>query len=341
MIVAPPDDQLAMLSSADLEIAVLPGKGADIYSIIDRATGIDVLFKTPWGWRGTERLGAPADSQQLWLTRYPGGWQQLVPHAGAAREVNGVVRGFHGEAALIAWDVIEHGPTRMRLAVDLTTAPLRLERTLEVAGPVLSVRDRIANLSPVALPVSWVQHPGFGAPFVDGHSRLYTGAHTVLTDTAAPGTVLAADTIGQFPVIAGAGGVDVDLTRIPGPGEQRAVLAALTDFDRAWFAITSPTAGFGIGMAWDPTLLPHAWFWQECHSTVDFPWFRRAYVIAVEPANVLPGVGSIGGFQRGAAPVLDGGAEWVVELSFVRFDGIRPVRGVNMDGAVDFRAELR
>ena len=46
---------LAVLSSSVLSVVVVPDKGADIYSITDLATGIDVLFKTPWGWREARR----------------------------------------------------------------------------------------------------------------------------------------------------------------------------------------------------------------------------------------------------------------------------------------------
>jgi hypothetical protein len=32
-----------------LEVTVLPDKGADIYAITDLGSGIDPLFKAPWG----------------------------------------------------------------------------------------------------------------------------------------------------------------------------------------------------------------------------------------------------------------------------------------------------
>jgi hypothetical protein len=77
----PPQDEVIALSSDDLHIPVLPGKGAGIYAITDCATGIDVPFKTPWGWRQPDRPQA-GDSQQQWLARSLGGWQQLMPNAG-------------------------------------------------------------------------------------------------------------------------------------------------------------------------------------------------------------------------------------------------------------------
>ena len=39
------------LSNEHLEVTVLPDKGADIYSLVHRASGVDVLFKAPWGVR--------------------------------------------------------------------------------------------------------------------------------------------------------------------------------------------------------------------------------------------------------------------------------------------------
>ncbi len=39
------------LKNEHLEVTVLPDKGADIYSLVHRGRGVDVLFKTPWGVR--------------------------------------------------------------------------------------------------------------------------------------------------------------------------------------------------------------------------------------------------------------------------------------------------
>ena len=39
------------LRNAQMEVVLLPDKGADIYSVVHRATGVDVLFKSPWGAR--------------------------------------------------------------------------------------------------------------------------------------------------------------------------------------------------------------------------------------------------------------------------------------------------
>jgi hypothetical protein len=292
-ITAPPPDATLVLRNDHLDVVVLPGKGADIYSVIDRRTGIDVLFHPPWGWRDPVTVAPTGDSQVDWLARYSGGWQLLVPNAGPEREHNGVRRGFHGEAALVGWAVERRTLDSAQLTVDLITAPLRLRRELALDDQTLVVTDCIRNTSPDPVPVMCVQHAAFGAPFIDGRCRLDTSARTV----------------------AAAAGYDevADVHVVPGPGEQRSVFAGLTGFDDAWVSITSPTTGFGVRLAWESGVLPHAWLWQEIHGIRGFPWFGRAYVIGMEPANVLPDD------ELASTPVLDGGDEWRTRVALTRF----------------------
>jgi hypothetical protein len=97
-----------------------------------------------------------------------------------------------------------------------------------------------------------------------------------------------------------------------------AAFGCLTDFEAGWFSIDSPRAGFGIRMDWDTSVFPHAWFWQECNASDGYPWHRQAYVVAVEPANVIPGDPSRGCPARGIAPLLAPGQQWVSDLTFTR-----------------------
>lgn len=306
------------LHSDHLSVDVVAHKGADIVSIVDVDSGIDVLFRTPWRRKALVSPPPGGDSQLDWLARYPGGWQQLLPNAGAPRLVDGVLRGYHGEAAVAAWTVESATSSSASFGVDLVTAPLRLTRSLRVEGPALLVSDTVHNNSPDPIEVMWVQHPGFGAPFIDEHCTLTAGARSIISDAEAPGNVLPADARMPFPVASSEDGREFDLRAVPAPGSGRAVFAALTDFESGWFAIDSPSAGFGIRMDWDAQVFPHAWFWQECHASTGFPWFRRAYVIAVEPANVLPGSPSAACPDRGQCPVLVAGGSWTTQMCLRR-----------------------
>jgi hypothetical protein len=311
-----------VLRNADLEVVITPTKGADIYAVIDRATGVDVLFKTPWGRR--EPVGIPpyGDSQADWLARYAGGWQILLPHAGPAEEYDGVVRGYHGEAALLPWDLSTSSETSVTLTVDLFTVPLQVTREIRLDGPSLQVTDTVVNQSDVPVSYAWVHHPAFGPPFAGPACRIQTGAGTLITDATAPGTVLGSDRVMSTDDVRTSTGEQFDLTSLPGPDTPREIFAALTDFDvNGWFTLTNTELGFGVRMDWDAEVLPHAWFWQECHATAGFPWFRRAYAVGIEPANVLPGTGDANGtYRRGDAALLDPGQAKTADLRMTRFD---------------------
>jgi hypothetical protein len=279
--------------------------------------------------RDPTRLPLLSESQADWLARFPGGWQQLLPNAGPARPQDGVILGYHGEAAVVPWTIDESIATSAVLTVDLLTAPLRVHREVTMAGSSVVLRDTVTNLSPDPVQVRWVQHPGFGAPFIDQDARIDSGARTLLTDPEIPGRDLAPDAALTFPVTVGRDGHELDLRMVPGPARPRAVFGALTDFEAAWFSITSPNTGLGVRMKWDQKLFPHAWFWQECHATPGFPWYQRAYVVAIEPANVLPGEGQIGNYRRGDGPLLAGRASWVSDLTVTVFT-VAPPGSVNI-----------
>ena len=72
------------LTTDALSVTVLPGKGADIYELTDLATGVDPLFKAPWG---LQPPGAPpreGSDGAAFLENYEGSWQELFPNTNDA-----------------------------------------------------------------------------------------------------------------------------------------------------------------------------------------------------------------------------------------------------------------
>ena len=85
-----------------LRVTVLPGKGADIHELVDLESGIDALFKAPWGLQppgGEPREGS--DGVEF-LENYQGGWQELLPNVNDACTYDGAQIPFHGEVATAA-----------------------------------------------------------------------------------------------------------------------------------------------------------------------------------------------------------------------------------------------
>jgi hypothetical protein len=289
------------LSGECFDVEIAADRGADIVQVIDRTSGLPLLAVSPTG-RPT-RPPAGAGSMAAWLAGYPGGWQMLVPNAGPERLHDGVLQGFHGEAALAEWTVLSRTEGSCELETWLATAPLHLRRTVTTDAAGLTVTDTFRNLSPDTVHARVVQHPAFGAPFLDEHSYVAVAAATLVADADAPGSMARPGAVGAPGAVLGERSGE-DGIRLPGPGSRESLFAAFTDLETAAAVFHSPTHGFGVKLEWDAATYPHAWFWVEANAGEGWPWFRRLYAIAVEPASVLPGEGATSdGRPRGGAGV--------------------------------------
>lgn len=323
-----------VLRSDALDVTLLPDKGCDVLRVRHRASETDVLFVTPWADAPAPVAPAPADTATAWLAAYRGGWQVLLPNAGPGRTVDGVALGFHGEAALVPWRELAVGPDRAVLETRLVTAPLHVHREVVLDGGVLRLTETVTNDAPDPRTVAWLHHPALGAPFLEEGCRLTTGARTVIADPEAPGTLLAAGSRHAWPIVHAVDGAEVDLRRVPGPGERREVFAALTDFASPFAAVVNPRRGLGVGLRWSADVFPHAWLWQEVHATTGFPWFRRAYVLAVEPSSVLSGPPAGDEPWPGGGTVLEGGEACTAVLELVVAEGDGEIVDVRRGGEV-------
>lgn len=325
------------LRNAYLEVTVLPDKGADIYTIVHRESGMDVLFKSPWGLRSPGPWPRPDGSMGRWLEAYAGGWQLLLPNGGDECTERGAIWGFHGEASLVPWRVLAHDQSSATLEALLFSAPLHVLRELSLDGPVLRVREVATNLSTEDVEVMWSHHPAFGAPFLDESCVIHASCRTVAVDAVAPGTLLGAGTRHPWPAVTTPSGDVVDLSQVPGPSQPRSVLAYLGDFESGYFAITNPRLGLGVGLRWPLEVFPNAWLWEEVHSTRDWPWFGRAYVVAVEPASTIPAHGMANARAKGSRGVrLAPRASQEVLIEGVVFRGRGDVVGIGEGGVVHF-----
>lgn len=283
--------EVLTLASAEIEVDLDLGPGADVVGLRERTSGVDLLFRTPWRHHAQAvRTGRSArvsfDPVGGPLETYRGGWQLLFPVAGPPRAIHGAPTTFHGEAEAATWTLVEDDVSTARLAVELYTVPVRIERTLVVDGPVLTISDTLSNLSDVDLQLDYVSHPAFSGEFLDGVVRIDTNATAYTADPDTSGSFVAAGSRHAWPDAGAA-----DLRVLPAAGTRRMAFGFLSDFgsDTAWASITNVDLGLSARLDWDPADLPYAWFWQELNFTASYPWHRRARVIAIEPASTHSG----------------------------------------------------
>jgi hypothetical protein len=262
-----------VLRSDALRVELLPDKGCDIASIVDRRTDVEVLWQAPWGRRAAHAQPWAADSEVHWMYRLSGGWQILLPHAGTAREVDGAVRGFHGEAGLAVWAVQAATDHSATLSTQLLSAPLAVRRSVVVEGSAVVVEESVTNESPDPAAFSWGHHPTFGAPLVAPGARLEIAARAQRDEGSA--------TSSAWPM---AGTTDRSVV----PEEPRAVLTYLEDLDEGCYRLVNEKIGLGVEVRWPLDVFPSVWLWQELHASPGFPWFRRAYAMGIEPHTTVP-----------------------------------------------------
>jgi Domain of unknown function (DUF4432) len=323
--------------SERIEAVILAGKGADIYALTDLRTGVDVLFKAPWGVRTPGPWTLRGTSMEQWIEAYPGGWQLLLPNGGDECVRSGVTWGYHGEAALAEWTVLDASPASAVLETRLFSVPLHVRRELAADGQVLRIIETVTNASPAPVEVMWSHHPAFGAPFLDGSCVLSAGCRSLLADDRSPGSLLEPGSRHSWPVAGTAAGGSTDLTRVPGPDEPRSVLAYLGDFSSGYFAITNQHLRLGVALRWPLDPFGQAWLWQEMHETEQWPWYRRAYVLAVEPASTIPGQGMAAARAAGQSGVRF--APWQarqVVIEAILFEGTGQVTGIGEGCVVQF-----
>jgi Domain of unknown function (DUF4432) len=277
-----------MLHSDELEVAVSAEFGGGLTSIRHRAHGAEVLWRTPWA----ELTPTPAPGQPLdvtaWVRHSRGGWQVLLPNGGDDCDYGGVRHGFHGESTVIAWHPAQRAESSVTLTAALTTVPVTVARTIEVAGTDVVVTERLTNRSNGPVELIWTHHPGLGADLLSGPVTLDTNARAVCLDDRAPVVGLDAEPgeAGRWPLI-GAGTTD-----LRHPREGTALLGYLSDFDgEPWVRLARSDGSLGVRLSWSSTVFPYCWLWQELGGTTGPPWHGQVRVVGIEPSTSWPGRG--------------------------------------------------
>jgi len=279
-----------VLESDRLRVTVLPEKGADIYELVDVASGVDVLFKAPWGLRPP---GSPprAEADGLeFIGNYEGGWQELLPNANDACAYDGVELPFHGEVALLPWEteVLDEreDAVGVRLSVRCRRLPFRLDRVmrLERGSADLVVEGTVTNEGASRLPFVWGQHLVVGPPFLEPGCRLELPAKSIVTaDQVWEKTArLEPGQRSQWPYGLLRRGGTVDLREVPGPEAGSHDDLFVGDFSEGRATVTNSRLGLAFRLRWDEKVFPWVVLWQPYGGAID-PSLAGSYALAVEP----------------------------------------------------------
>ena len=260
-----------------------------------------------------------------WLSEYRGGWQFLVPNAGAACVVDGVPLPFHGEWSRTVVDIDAESPSEVSMRAG-TRMPFAVHRTISlIGGPDrVSITTAIENVSHERQPFVWGEHPAFLAGPGD-RIDLPVGP-VVDRDDETPVTT-------PWPC-ARPGELGLDVVPDTRPLES---VHYLPNRPAGWAALRCPAVG--VALAWEIDDFPHMWLWREFGSS-GFPFHGRTSLIALEPASSWPGSGLAAAIEHGQAHWLEPGERRTAVVTVIPFrpDG-RAVTGAEHSGLIRFDDE--
>ncbi|MCA3572573.1 MAG: hypothetical protein IOC86_01555 [Aestuariivirga sp.] len=288
---------LLQIESDALAVSVNPGVGGTITDVRHRASGLSVLGRVPWNCEDSPLPSLAARDEPEWLTRYTGGWPLLFPNAGDAATVDGVFHGFHGEASIAPWHVVEQRADALVLERRFAVIPALMRRTMTVDGDTLTMAEEVTLETPSPADVMWGHHPSFGSDLLDGPFEITCGATDVRVEPLydPPANPLRPGATGRWPTVAGKDAVS-DLRR---PLAPCASLAYLEGFDQPWAAIRRLDDAVAIVLTWDGARFPCAWLWCELCGTRDEPWGGRTRLVAIEPNTTACSLGLNEARRRG------------------------------------------
>jgi len=300
---------VVFLENNHLRIEVLAGNGGDITEIRDKRTDVNLLFEAPHRWRTpAEGYAATPNGMEPYMDYYPGGWQDVLPGAGADSTASGAGYGLHGETTTIPWEyeIEDHDSmVAATLSVELTRYPFTVERRLELEEGASSFRidETVTNESGQELDYSWLQHIAFGQPLVGPDATLEVPCDSVLVGSTETPADYPAETVSEWPFCE-LDGEQVDLREFPHPDEAVNNQVELTDFTEPRYTIRNPALDLGVTVGFSEDPFEYLWYWRNFGSSTGSPLFGRQYIAGLEPCTSVNSEGLDEQISNGSANVL-------------------------------------
>lgn len=307
--------RLIYMENELLRVCVVASKGADIVELRYKPMDLDVL------WHAPQPLCPPGlyiptieSKTGAFMDFYSGGWQEAFPAGAVPAEYKGAALGVHGEVALMPWDVQIREDTSQRIEIEFSVetlrTPFRLARrmTLERGSPVLYLDELVVNLGEEDTAFIWGHHPAFGAPFLEAGCliELPRCEISIPEYTERLNRRFAVGSTSQYPYARNLSGAEERIDVVKGKESRTEDVLHFTHLEQGNCNIRNPRLQFSVQLTWDVGVFPYLWCWQLYGGRWGYPYYGRAYTVALEPFTspilALPEC-----VQTGCAPILGAG----------------------------------
>jgi galactose mutarotase-like enzyme len=335
---------LIVMENEVLRVSIIPSKGADILEFRYKPRDLDVLWHAPQTLLPPgEHIPTIASKFGSFLDFYTGGWQEVFPSGGLPTEYRGAEFGVHGEVSLLPWDVkvCEDSASRIaiKFSVETVRTPFRLEKTLSLTcqSSVLSLQESVANVGEEDLAFMWGHHPAFGGPFLEEGCLIELPDCDVSVPeySANLNRRLSLNSHSKYPYSPNLKGEPESIAIVKGPQNRTEDNPLFTGFEEGWCAVRNPRQGLAVGVVWEPSVFPFLWSWQLYGGRWGYPYFGRAYVLALEPFN-CPLLTLEECVKQKIAPVLGAGKVLTSRMEMGIFSAHSMISRLSFDGSIAF-----
>ena len=289
-----PERRLLVLENSQYRVEICPEQGGAIVSHIHQASGIDIMWRNPYGQPPRTRLlDQPIAAGSDLFDVMDGSWYVSLPNGFFACDYFGAPLGTHGELRAVPWNVEKISRTATAVTAVLrgpsirTPLVYRRELTVRAGSPLLEWREIVQNRSAEPLPIAWLQHPTFGGPLLEG-ARLLTPAKSVRVFQAdQPDSLqLKAGYSGVWPwVPERVSGAVRDCSIVPAEDSGLDHSVQMTDFGAGWGCLWNEGRQLGFSLQWDLAMFPYAWSWACGGGIKHYPLWGEGHLITLQPST--------------------------------------------------------
>jgi len=290
------DRRAHAVENSELRVTVLEG-GGHIAEIFQKVAGVNPLWIPPWP--SIEPAAFHVGSYSVYgsslearlLAGIMGHNLCLDIFGGPSAEEAAAGLTVHGESSVARYEIVEQ-EGGFQMHATLPMARLSIERTIQLQGERVRIRETVRNLCAFDRAIAWTQHVTLGPPFLEKgatefrssatRSRAFEapfGAHDYLT----PGAEF------DWPMAPLEGGGSADLRTFSNAPASSAFTAHLMDPLRAdaYFLAFSPRFHLMFGYVWKQADFPWMGIWEENLSRNSPPWngqtIARGMELGVSP----------------------------------------------------------
>jgi hypothetical protein len=281
----------ASIENDRLRVTVLV-EGGHIAEILDKRTGVNPLWTPPWPsiepstYTPARHPEYGTDAEAKPLAGIMGHNLCLDLFGGPSSEEAAAGITVHGEASVALYE-IARADSALLTRTRLPAAQLGFERTIDLHGGAVRIRETVENLSACDRPIAWTQHVTLGPPFLDRgvtEFRLPATQSMVYEHEFGVGDYLRTAAVFEWPMAPRSGEGFADLRVFNNAPVSSAFTTHLMDprRDVAFFSAFHPGLKLAFGYVWKRGDFPWMGIWEENHSRANPPWNGKALTRGME-----------------------------------------------------------